>query len=151
MGNFITKTWKKTNSYVLFMFFLIVILFVSNIQKSGVSSSWNRHESIDYIKSVPEPPSDCEVFYLSNSSQNKGIPLIQLDAYQISDYYGIPTINGYSGLDPVGWDGIWDINGDRYYAEVSKWINSNNLKNVYCFDDTAKVWIRHSDSNDYNK
>ncbi len=145
MGHDITRKWSKKNSYYVLMSALILFAFVANIQKNGVYSYWNRKDSLNYINSIPEPPEECEVFYLTEPAQRKGIPFVQLDAYQISDHYGIPTINGYSGLNPQGWGEIWDVYGESYSSAVKRWIDSHSINNVFVYNDSTKKWERQVD------
>jgi hypothetical protein len=52
---------------------------------------------------------------------------------------GRPTINGYSGLFPTGWD-LFDTKDAAYEQHVAAWIASRNLEGVCRVDVEAGTW-----------
>ena len=112
---------------------LVLMAFIANIHIGGVSASWSMNKSSAFINSISAPPDNCKVFYIINPAEpSRGEPWIQLDAWQIADRFNIKTINGYSGVFPKGW------------GNVSDWIVSNGLKNIYAYDETNNIWIEDS-------
>ena len=141
MGDHLSRLKKRSICPALI---LLALAFVANIHIGGVSSSWGRSEALKFISQVTPPPDDCSVFYIVNPTRNTTPWAIQLDAYQIADHFGINTINGYSGNTPTGWGNIWEVCGDRteYEKAVLEWIVSNNLENVYAYDEGNNSWMK---------
>ena len=124
---------------------LVVLLFMSNVHLSGVRTAWNREDSRAYVNSVVQPPEDCESFYIVNSNLNWPDVFVQLNACQISDRFGLPTINGYSGVFPEGWSGIDDIDSESYEKSVRDWISKNGIDNIYAFVESENQWVKAED------
>lgn len=142
MGDDVSRLKKRSTWPALI---LLALAFIANIHISGVSSvAWNRGEQKAFLDNVAPPPSDCEVFCIVNPKRYDSHWAIQLDAYQIADHFGINTINGYSGNTPKGWDGIWEVGGDKveYEEAVLKWIAANGLENVYAYDEGNNTWTK---------
>ena len=128
---------------------LIIAMFIANITNMGVTSSWNARKETEFMDSVPAPPDDCAVFWLSNpNNERAGAPFYQLDAHMISDRFGIPTINGYSGLTPREWECI-DPSSDNYTEGVMKWGLDHNLEHVYSYDESNHIWKKTNFVADY--
>lgn len=124
----------------------VALIFISNINTTGVSQSWNFTDEWNFITSVSEPPEDAESFYIIDTANTGDAPYIyQLDAYEIANYYSIKTINGYSGHSPREWDGIWEVCSRGYESAVFAWIEKYNLKNVYAYDRAINTWISYED------
>lgn len=122
---------------------LIVMLFISNINVSGVYSCWSIKNETRALNNVCPPPSDVVCFYVINAPVNENISAYyQIDAYDIATKYSIKTINGYSGQVPMGWDCIGDIFSENYEKDVCRWIEDNKLVGVYAYDLTNNEWIR---------
>ena len=134
---------ERGGRYAIIMIALLGCAFIANIRTDGVMSAWNREGSRAFVESVPEPPADCEVFFLSDVIEGQSGPYYQVDAYQIADRFGIKTIHGYSGLEPQGWGPIWDVKGPMYRQAVSGWITRYHLENVYAYDEVKRTWTKY--------
>ncbi len=102
---------------------------------------------------MPVPPEDCKVFFISQGDNNHGRKEVigltdifsnesadyQLDAWQIANQYNLVTINGYSGQAPIGWK-LDNPRYDYYNEAVNRWLEINNLENIYVYDITTKTW-----------
>ena len=121
---------------------LVLLIFVSNINKIGVNQNWNKPDEWNFITNVAAPPDDLQSFYIIDTSENCDIPVnYQLDAFEIATWYSLKTINGYSGKFPPDWWGIWDLCNESYLQNVSNWIETYDLKNVYAYDKARNEWI----------
>lgn len=124
----------------------IVLVFLSNINRTGVSQSWNYPDELKFVSSVSAPPEEVECFYIIDSidsEQKNGLfsnVKRQVDAFEIATVHSLKTINGYSGQFPDGWDGINNIYSKRYENNVFWWIDDNNIKNVYAYDIATDKW-----------
>lgn len=140
---FVVKCKKK----LIFAWLLVIMVFISNMQVTGVSSGWNYREEKNNIESVSRPPKDIGAFYIIDTLEYVNLdvrptnPVSHVDAFEVANYYNIKTINGYSGKEPEGWHGIWDIYAIDYECNVSEWAKKNNLKNIYAYDRSADEWI----------
>ena len=122
----------------------VVLLFVTNLNTTGVYAWWDRDSSLERLAKISAPPEDCETFYLVNANPEAAfIPFVQTDAYELADAYQINTINGYSGLMPPDWSEIWLIDWDNYFFAVDNWIVQNGLEHVYAYDVGDDTWIQH--------
>ena len=134
------RTFSKRN--LLIPICAVVLLFLSNINLSGVAHYWTESKELAFIDAVAPPPTEAEVFYITDSAKT-GDPdyMYQVDAFEIADHFSLKTINGYSGQMPPGWDGIWGVCSDWYEASVSDWVNEHDLKNVYAYDRAENIWL----------
>lgn len=120
---------------------LLTALFLTDISESGVYALWHAQHEMDFIGSVPAPPDDCAVFCLTGpDGSRRGNEFYQMDAYSIADHFGIPTINGYSGLFPEGWKKCMDLFSDEYLTGIREWILTHELHQVYSYDETGHIW-----------
>ncbi len=137
----------KEKETKIFSLFLIILVFISNINTNGISSDWSYLSETDFINNVKEPPKDIKSFYIghSNTSHIKysgyTSDIKQLDAFEIANYYKIKTINGYSGLiPPFPWNGIRMINSENYEKSVYAWVLKHKLTNVYMYNIDTNDW-----------
>jgi hypothetical protein len=103
-------------------------------------------EQATLLKAVPTPPVRCEAFYVADLPN--GVPgvIAQIDAMLISHHTGLPTLNGYSGIYPLGWSLI-EPNQVDYEAQVDGWLSMNTVTDIVCRLDLAKLtWATPKDS-----
>lgn len=138
--------FKNKALQTTFSVLAITLLFISNINKIGVSTGWNAQDELNYITNVTAPPEDAKVFYLIDSSQNGGrTDYYHMDAFEIATWHSLKTINGYSGQQPDGWEGINDIYSENYEKNIFFWIAEHDLSNVYAYDWATNTWIAFED------
>lgn len=121
-----------------------LLVFLSNINTEGVSQYWSRSYEEEFLERIPAPPDDAEVFYIIDTART-GDPsfIYQLDAFEIATWFGIKTINGYSGQLPGDFIslGLSDVMSDTYEENMAKWIEKYGLTHVYAFDRASCTWI----------
>jgi hypothetical protein len=88
--------------------------------------------------------SNCSSFFVMPDSSRVGYAA-NLDAMIIALDSGVPTLNGYSGVFPAGWN-LLDTDSPNYFVEVSNWISLNNLENVCAVTDRGSKWITYRSS-----
>ena len=149
IGFVLNNYLKETNNFLNLKKFGILLiacwLFVENIN-SGMITYWTLKDAQAAIKNVSAPPSDCEIMYVKIQPVIKRFTdhfNYQLTAWQISDKFNLKTINGYSGQFPPNWMGIWEINSEKYLANVESWIKHYQLKNVYSYNLLSQRWEKH--------
>jgi len=135
---------KKILKYGICIILTTVVFFAEH-QNTGKMSFWTKSEIDNYLENVSVPPKNCESFLLVNNN----IPtdcFYQLDAWTIANKYNIKTINGYSGQFPKNWMYIWDMEYNRNYSDILRWIDEYNLENVYLYDYKNDNWIKCTES-----
>ena len=122
----------------------LVMVFVSNLNSAGTYAFWDRDSAEARMAKISAPPEDCETFYIYNTGTTPaGVPFAQTDAYEIADRFGINTINGYSGINPPDWGGIWPIDEGGYRQAADEWITKYGLVHVYGYDAGNNTWVSH--------
>lgn len=114
--------------------------------QTGLAHTINRREQLDKLAAVGDPPADCAWFVLVNPPAGYGMFVVaaQMDAMLISHQVGLPTVNGYSGLFPEGWD-LLDPLGKGYEDAVRAWVAQESLSSTGCvFDLAEQRWDRWS-------
>jgi hypothetical protein len=84
------------------------------------------------VAAATRPPASCRSFYVTDST-NKTLPFFesQIDAMLISQKISVPTLNGYTGYNPKGWD-LADINVPAYPVYVQAWEAAHGLGSGVC-------------------
>lgn len=137
---------KKTAGYIMGAA-AAGLLFCTNCSRIGASSSWSVHSEEAFLESVPQPPADCRIFYSVQTEEADPYVegLVQMDAWDMADHFGIITIDGYSGKEPEGW-GV-----HSYYKDVDQkaeeWLAKNAVdkSGLYAYDVSSHQWIKKSD------
>lgn len=136
---------KKTVFYLCSVSSLL-LLFLSNINKIGVSQFWSREDEITFLSKVANPPEDLDCFYIIDTA-NTGDPayIYQLDAFEIATHFHIKTINGYSGQFPADWNNLWEVTAVAYEPSISAWKEKYDLQNIYAYDRAENIWTKYED------
>ena len=74
--------------------------------------------------------SGCKSFYVAPvhpSYTGDLVYVYQVDAMLLSEYVGIPSLNGYSGQFPKTW-GLWKADQPDYSANVNRWMEEWDLQ-----------------------
>lgn len=128
---------------------LLIIVFICNHSSVGVCTDWNSSEELAFIESVPAPPIDCEVIYLTDKTRSlitaQNTWELQMDAWAIAQAYDLKTVNGYSGQLPEHWDLL--VEHDDIDQKVADWMRINKIDNVvlYSYDLGTHEWTRRED------
>jgi hypothetical protein len=103
----------------------------------------SRAFDIARLQHVQAAPSSCRSFYVSDE-RNRQPYEVQIDAMLVALERERPTINGYSGLFPPGWD-LFDTKDAAYEQHVAAWIASRKLEGVCRVDVEAGTWTSSQD------
>ena len=98
----------------------------------------SRAFDIARLQHVQAAPSSCRSFYVSDERKRQPYE-VQIDAMLVALERERPTINGYSGLFPPGWD-LFDTKDAAYEQHVAAWIASRKLEGVCRVDVEAGTW-----------
>ena len=89
--------------------------------------NFSKREQRERLAQISSPPSACQSFYLLGDPKRPGDWIWQqMDAMLIGLYRGIPTMHGFSGWTPPGWD-LRDPLAPHYSAAVANWVRRNKL------------------------
>ena len=115
---------------------LLLLGLVEQINTTQVSQI-NNHTQLELLRSVIPPPSTCRSFYVIDSA-NPTLPFYeaQIDAMLISQKLSLPTINGYTGYNPRGWD-LEQIGASDYQDNVANWAVGHGVSSGLCELDLA--------------
>jgi hypothetical protein len=97
------------------------------------------------LASATAPPAGCRYFYVIDST-SPGLPFYesQIDAMLISQKLGVPTLNGYTGYDPKGWQ-LDPIGAPGYLATVRSWEEQEHTGPGACQLDLGHMsWTREN-------
>ena len=132
---------------------IAAVIFVQTFSPTGVKSEWSVSEHNEIIRGASAMPMDCEVFYLYDPIKKDGDDESditkygrqirgQMDAVEIAKFYGVRTINGYSGNVPTGWDVSTTYRLSRDQAVT--WAGRSGISHMvlYGFDQARGRWER---------
>jgi hypothetical protein len=122
---------KFTRATVAVLMVLGVVEQVNLSEDSLVSRAFEH----TYFDNVSAAPTECQSFYIA-SEPGQPPPIVQIDAALVAQKVGIPTINGYSGFDPPGWD-FFDSTDANYEQNARAWAVHRGIDAGLCRFDMA--------------
>ena len=131
----ISRVADKRRRAVLFGCLLVLIGL-------GLVEQFGRKEGFDgfsisaenlYLNRVAQGlPNDCSSFYVAVKPAALHNQFeYQIDAIFVSMMKGMPTLNGYSGQLPPGWN-LWEVMDPSYVNNVKQWIELHQIKGNIC-------------------
>lgn len=119
---------------------LLLVIAAEQIHDTS-GNQLRRSAELAALSHIPKPPNRCVSFYVSDSVPNT-VPYyaFQTEAMLISQRTGLPTLNGWSGNNPPGWE-FEDPNSASYLAAVQVWVRTHGLISGVCdLDLGTTVW-----------
>ena len=105
----------------------------------GRPAHLSRKFEREHMALVGKPPENCRTFYAAHQ-MGRAPYEVQIDAMMIALAQRLPTINGYSGLTPPGWD-FYDTTAADYEQRAKHWALSRGIENGLCrIDVTRGQW-----------
>ena len=98
-----------------------------NLSQRAILSRNSEHQ---HLAAVANHPRECLSFYAAPQSGRAPFE-VQVDAIMIAQDQGLPTINGYSGLNPPGWD-FYDTNAAAYERHAVRWALKRGVGENLC-------------------
>lgn len=131
----ISRVTDKRRRAVLFGCLVVLTGF-------GLVEQFGRKEGFDgfsisaenlYLNRVAQSlPNDCSSFYVAvKPSALHNQFEYQIDAIFVSMMKDVPTLNGYSGQLPPGWN-LWEVVDPSYENNVKQWIDLHQIKGNIC-------------------
>ena len=144
LSDLIRAVNKKNIKYAIYIILPLVIF--AEHQNTKEISYWTKSQINVYLEKVSAPPDDCVSFLLINDTAGYLNDIYHLNAWTIANKYNIKTINGYSGQFPKSWNYIKDMDSNKNYREILRWIDEYDLKNVYLYDYENDNWVYCTES-----
>lgn len=112
---------------------LIVLAISSLAEQPGRTDSFSKKDELAYLNALAATlPDDCSAFYATAREDANPVTYeSQIDAMMVSVMRQVPTLNGYSGQFPAGWN-LWDVVDPDYEAHVRQWIDTHQIKGKIC-------------------
>ncbi len=109
----------------------------------------SRDAEVERIQRVPFPPPGTSVFFVvmaepEGADRRSKWPNIvaQIDAMLVAERFGIPTLNGYSGWYPRGWDLAPPIGSEVYLERTRAWLARHEIRGrVAALDLARRRWL----------
>jgi hypothetical protein len=114
------------------------VLALEQVDLRSLSSA-DREREVAIVASAPPPPASCRAFAITNDG-SRMLQAIHIDAMRLSQRFGIPTLNGYSGGNPPGWNlsNVWEPD---YIDNVKSWAREKGLTGPLClYDASIRTW-----------
>jgi hypothetical protein len=119
---------------------LIAALVLEQVNWAPVHGISRKHEYSRLGKMPPAPLSCRSVFLVPTQSSIHPIGL-QLDIMFLAQRNNLPTVNGYSGLQPESW-GLNIPQSPDYASNLHQWIDRNGIADGSCGADIDNsVWL----------
>ncbi len=116
----------------------LLLLVTAEQYKPGIPLVFPKSPDHAWLHRVQKPPAECRSFALKPVADPKTWER-HLDAMIVAQRFNLPTLNGYSGTEPIGWR-LHDPGSANYAAAIRDWAESNGLTGVCLLDDDAGTW-----------
>jgi hypothetical protein len=115
-----------------------VLLLLCVVEQVNVVSNHNlsRAEEMAALRSVPASM-NCKSFYVLPHSLERGATIQQVNAMLIAQVVNVPTLNGYSGWFPAGWQ-LYETDRPSYRSNAWRWAASHGVADGLCEYDVAR-------------
>jgi hypothetical protein len=143
LGTEVLRGWRplRTSFVLRTLAAILLLVIVAEQLNTSSASQMRRSAQIALLAAVPLPPAGCTSFFVTDSVRNHLLFYeYQTAAMMISQRVNLPTINGYSGDNPPGWNLEYpELPG--YLAEVKQWMTAHGLVTGLCeFDLGTNRW-----------
>jgi MFS family permease len=119
--------------FAIFAACALIVFAVAEQINLARSAKLSRSFETRYVGKVQKPPAACRTFYVADQADHEPFE-VQLDAMLIAMRLGVPTINGYSGFAPPGWN-FYDTKNKRYDRFALQWAGQHGNGNNTCLLD----------------
>lgn len=113
---------------------LSVLIAVEQVNGATAFRHYDRDAELAMLDAVPAPPAECSSFFVVDPTRTP-YDGVSIDAMLIALLVGIPTVNGYSGQTPPGWDLRPWLDG--YPQMLAGWAAGQRLTPGLCSLDLA--------------
>ncbi len=120
---------------------LTAVLALAAIEQVNLSQRTilSRDFERQHLAAVANHPRECLSFYVAPQAGRAPFE-VQIDAIMVAQAQHLPTINGYSGLLPPGWD-FYDTNAPDYEQRAVRWAANRGIAAGLCRVDVEHgIW-----------
>jgi hypothetical protein len=121
---------------VAFPLLLLVLLPVEQINLSR-PTNLSRTAEREHLSALERAPEECSTFYVAAQPDRAGFE-VQIDGMMIALVERIPTLNGHSGSEPVGWD--LDPKAEDYDQRAAEWALNRRIQGLCRVDVITGAW-----------
>jgi len=118
----------RLNWVIIFPFAAILLLEQIQIDNNF---SISRRDQANIIELANAHPMECDVFYINSYLTDRPQAFIQNDAFLISQVSGLPTLNGYSGVYPPGWN-LSSVGDPSYIDRIREYSSRQDIEGTIC-------------------
>lgn len=108
---------------------LLAMVAIEQIN-AGPATFMSRAYERQHLARLGRAPSTCQTFFVAAQPDRQPYE-VQIDAMMIALQQRLPTINGYSGFWPPGWE-LGDPKADNYERLAMKWARAHDLQDGLC-------------------
>jgi hypothetical protein len=108
------------------------LLFLAAIEQVNLAqpAQLSRKDEREHLRAVGRAPRECKAFYAA--PQEDALPEdLQVDAMVVAQAQNLPTLNGYSGIKPPGWD-LGQTDSEDYEQRVLRWALHRRIAEGLC-------------------
>jgi hypothetical protein len=120
----------------------MTLLSVTVVEQVNLAqpSRLSRKDEREYLTAVGDAPSQCRSFYASTREDLEPDDL-QVKAMMVAQAENLPTLNGYSGFKPPGWN-LGETDTADYEQRVLRWALHRDLAEGLCrLDIDSGNWV----------
>jgi hypothetical protein len=146
LGTEALHNWRQLQTSTALRVVGVILLGVILAEQLNTTSAsqMRRNTQVALLSAVPPVPAGCTSFFVTDSVRNHlRFYEYQTSAMMISQRVDLPTINGYSGDNPPGWN-LEQPGLPGYLAYVKQWTTAHGLTTGVCeYDLGTEKWHTH--------
>jgi hypothetical protein len=108
----------------------------------------NRRQELDFLATLPLPPADCRAFYAATEQPPPfagavidGLYSGNVAAMLVATYDNLPTINGFSSVNPPDWNFAYPGRAD-YLGRVRRYAAAHHVHALCGLDFRTNTWLK---------
>jgi hypothetical protein len=123
-----------------FLAFAVAAIVAEQVNLASVHQI-SRENEYARLGKIPPAPSRCRSIFLAPSQSSAHPISLQVDAMLLAQRNNLPTVNGYSGLQPESWRLNIPQSPD-YLRNLDDWLDRNGIAKGSCgVDIDSGVWL----------
>ncbi len=135
-----TAPAKKRRPFVAVVLVVITALLLFEQVHTSAPVHLSRSSELAMVAKVPKVPSSCRYFALASFRPTERLVDVQTHAMMLSLHVRLPTVNGYSGSFPKGWN-LFATTSPAYRHAVAEWATVRHLNGPGCiYNATTMQW-----------
>lgn len=108
---------------------VLAVICFEQLNTTGNFRQFDRSDELAMLADTSSHPDGCDVFYITDAGREVTDHTL-ISAMLIAHERDIPTLNGYSGQRPPGWQLLpWE---DGYETSIEDWVATENVDASVC-------------------